>query len=52
MLTLEEIKEKLKDIEETLLIEVLEINSTMIVDRFEDIIEDRINILYDRIREL
>lgn len=47
-LTLEEIKERLKRWDETVLIEELGIQSDAIVARFEDIIEDQI----DRLEEL
>lgn len=40
-LTLEDIKEKLKQLDETTLLELLDISSDQIVDRFEDLIEDR-----------
>ena len=40
-LTLEEVKEKLKQLDETTLLEILEINSEEIVERFSDKIEDR-----------
>ena len=40
-LTLEEVKEKLKKLDETILLEILEINSEEIVERFSDKIEDR-----------
>lgn len=41
MLTLEEVKEKLKQLDETILLELLNISSEQLVDRFEDLIEDR-----------
>lgn len=44
-LTVEDIKERLKMIDECLLVDVLEITSSDIVDRFEDIIETN----YDRL---
>lgn len=47
-LTLEEIKERLKRWDETVLIEELGIRSEAIVDRFEDLIEDQV----DRLEEL
>ena len=40
-LTLEELKEKMKDIDEVSLVEKLEIYSDDIVERFEDRIEDK-----------
>lgn len=36
----DELKERLKRVEETILLEILNISSEEIVDRFEDIIED------------
>lgn len=44
-LTFEDIKEKLKRLDETTLLEVLEINSEELVERFEDKIEERIETL-------
>jgi len=41
--TFEEIKERLKRIDEVSLLEVLEISSEDLVDRFDDKIEDRID---------
>ena len=43
MLTLNELCERLKHIDEISLMEVLEINSEEIVDRFVDKIEERID---------
>jgi len=43
MLTLNELCERLKHIDEISLMEVLEINSDEIVDRFVDKIEDRMD---------
>lgn len=40
-LTLEELKEKMKDIDEVSLVEKLEIYSDDIVERFEDKIEEK-----------
>lgn len=40
-LTLEEVKEKLKSLDEISLLEILEISSEEIVDRFIDKIEDK-----------
>ena len=41
MITLTELEEKLKDIDEITLLERLEISSEDIIDRFEDRIEER-----------
>lgn len=40
-LTLVELKERLKRLDETILCEVLDITSEELVDRFEDLIEDK-----------
>lgn len=40
MLTLNDIEEKLKQLDEITLLELLEINSEMLIDRFGDVIED------------
>ncbi len=40
-LTLEEVKERLKKLDETSLLELLNITSDQLVERFEDLIEDR-----------
>lgn len=41
MLTLEDIKQKLKQLDEVTLMEVLEITSNDLVDRFNDLIEQQ-----------
>ena len=41
MLTFEEIKEKLKQYDPSLLLEILDISSDELVERFEDKIEER-----------
>lgn len=46
-MTFVELCNRLKQLEETLLLEVLEINSTEIVNRFEDKIEDKRDYLED-----
>jgi hypothetical protein len=40
-LTFEELKEKLQRVDEVTLLEILEIRSEDIIERFEDYIEDR-----------
>jgi hypothetical protein len=40
-LTFEELKEKLKQVDEVTLLEVLDIHSDDLVDRFEDYIEEQ-----------
>lgn len=40
-MTFNELCERLKQVEETLLLELLDINSHQIVDRFNDIVEQR-----------
>lgn len=42
-LLITEIMEKLKQQDEVLLLELLNINSEMIIDRFSDLIEERMN---------
>ena len=44
-LTFAEIKERLKQLDEVTLLEVLNLSAEDIVDRFEDIIEERIEVL-------
>ncbi len=51
-LTLHDICEKLKRLPETDLLEVLEINSEDIVDRFEDLIEKRLDYLLEELEDL
>lgn len=46
-LTLEEIKERLKRLDELTLLELLEVSSEELVERFDDIIEDN----YERYEE-
>lgn len=40
-LTFEELKEKLQRVDEVTLLELLDIHSDDIIDRFEDVIEDK-----------
>lgn len=40
-MTFLELCDRLKQLEETLLLEVLDINSGQIVDRFQDVVEDK-----------
>lgn len=44
-LTLEEIREELKHVNEVDLLEILEIDSEMLVDRFYDLIEDKLDFI-------
>lgn len=46
-MTFTELCERLKEIEETLLLELLDINSAQIVDRFEDVVEEKRDYLED-----
>jgi len=46
-MTFNELCERLKELEETLLLEVLEINSHQIVDRFNDLVEHKRDYLED-----
>ena len=51
-LTLVELKAKLADMEETYLLELLQLKSEDLVNRFEDIIEDRFDELMGELEEL
>jgi hypothetical protein len=46
--TLSELEEKLKGIDEVSLLELLEINSEMLIERFHDLIDENI----DKLREV
>lgn len=46
-MTFNELCERLKELEETLLLEVLDINSHQIVDRFHDLVERKRDYLED-----
>ena len=46
-MTFNELCERLKELEETLLLEVLDINSHQIVDRFHDLVEQKRDYLED-----
>lgn len=48
MITLTELFEKLKEVDEVTLIELLELNSASLVDKFQDEIEER----FDKLTEL
>ena len=52
MLTHKDLCERLKLLEETILVEVLDIDSEMIVDRFEDVVEERYDYLVEELDEL
>ena len=47
----QELLEKLKQVEETILLELLEINSTELVDAFLDKIEEKLDYLYGQVGE-
>jgi hypothetical protein len=49
--TLVELMEKLKRLDEVTLMEVLEIDAEMIIDRFGDLVEDRYEELVDEFQE-
>lgn len=51
MLTLTDVLAKLKREDEVSILEILGITSEHIVDRFEDMIEDRLNEIIDRYEE-
>lgn len=44
-LTLPDIQEKLKQMDEVTLLEILEINSEQLVDRFADVVEEKADFL-------
>jgi hypothetical protein len=44
-MTLTEIREMMKELDEITLLETLNINSEMLVDRFSDLIEDKADVL-------
>ena len=46
-MTFNELCERLKQVEETILLELLDINSGQIVDRFEDVVEEKRDYLED-----
>lgn len=48
-MTLVELKDKLAEIEETALIDLLGVTSDQLVDRFEDIIEDKFEQLENQV---
>lgn len=50
-LTLPDLQERLKKLDETILLEVLEINSEEIVERFIDKIEEKFDELADDLNE-
>jgi hypothetical protein len=52
MLTLVELIERLKDFDETRLLEMLNIQSEDIVERFADVIEDSYDFLLEEVEEL
>ncbi len=51
-MTLPELLEKLRDVDEVQLMEWLEIRSSDLVDRFPDFIEDAFDMLLNEIEEL
>jgi len=51
-LTFKEIKERLMQLDEVLLLEVLNINSEDLIERFDDFIEDRLDELEEELEEL
>ena len=46
-LTFKDVKDQLSMLDEVLVLEILEINSTELVERFEDKIEDKLEYLID-----
>ena len=51
-ITYEETKEKLKRLDEITLLEVLNISSEDLVDRFSDIIEDKLDELQEELEDI
>ena len=51
-LTTQEAKEKLLLLDETILLEILEIDSEMLLDRFEDLIDNKLDSISDDLEEL
>lgn len=51
-LTLEELKEKLAMLDEVLVLEILNLNATDLIDRFEDIVMDKADALEKDLEEL
>lgn len=52
MLTTQEAKEKLLLLDETILLEILEIDAEMLLDRFEDLIDNKLEALTPDLEEL
>jgi hypothetical protein len=51
MLTLEEVKERLKHLDEIILLEVLDISSEELVEQFSDVIADKLEELIEELEE-
>ena len=49
MLTFKELKDRLVQLDEITLLELLNLSSEDLVDRFEDVIEDRFDQLYNEV---
>ena len=52
MLTLHDIKEKMKRLDEVTLLEILDLSSEEIVERFEDEIEERFEQLVEELKDI
>lgn len=50
-MTLTELKEKLKTLDETILCEVLDISSEELVERFDDLVEEKFDELAEEFEE-
>ena len=50
-MTFQELKERLREVEETMLIELLNLNSDVIVDKFSDEIEEQQDKLKDYLND-
>ena len=51
MLTLEEVKERLKHLDEVILLEVLDISSEELVEAYSDVIADKMDELMEELEE-
>jgi hypothetical protein len=51
-MTFEEVRERLKHLDEVTLLEVLNISSEEIVERFSDLIEDRLDTLEPELEDI
>lgn len=50
-LTLEEVKERLKQLDEVTLLELLEVDADLIVERFDDVIENNFEFYEEQVKD-